>query len=192
MRHGKVWLLGGAALALVWAVALTGRALARAHRMTAERITAFVQMHPLAGRSAVERRRLIADLADRVNRLELDERRRARFDRSSRAFYAQMTDAERGYYLDLTLPQGVQQMMRAFNDMPPEKRKKVVKSAVADLRRWQQEGGADQPELDRALADTNLQKIVNVGLKSYLSDASASAKLDLQPLIEQLQEVLRR
>ena len=132
---------------------------------------------------------MVEELARRVNALSFDERQKLRFDRSMRLAFEQMTDEERSRYLDLTLPGGMKQMMEAFNQMPIAKRKQLVNRAMNDLTRVQDE--ASREDLEKAFSDRNIKKIVEEGLKSYMSDANASTKLDIQPLIEQMQNIMR-
>ncbi|HWB61296.1 MAG TPA: hypothetical protein VG733_17575, partial [Chthoniobacteraceae bacterium] len=62
------------------------------------------------------------------------------------------------------------------------KRKEFVDRALNEMRQHQ----GDQPPRD--VDDKNIQKIVDQGLHSFYSDASADTKLDLSPLIEQMQK----
>ncbi len=133
--------------------------------------------------------RFVEGLADRMNRLSLEERRKFRSQRGVRDAWLAMTDEERARYLELTLPTGMKQMMEAFNQMPPERRKQIVNRAVNELQRAQSEGSRE--EMSKALGDENLKRVVAEGFKAYLKDADASAKLDMQPLLEQVQGLMQ-
>jgi hypothetical protein len=100
-----------------------------------------------------------------------------------------MTDAERDRYLDLTLPKGLHQMMEAFNEMKPAERKRLVNRALADLERLRAE--AIDEEIETGLSDSQFQRMVDEGMKSFYSEASASVKIDLQPVIEQVQAIMQ-
>ncbi len=78
----RIWWRGAVALLVVWGVVAGAIAFARAQRQTAEKTLAFLTAHPLAGRSETERERIIAGMADRVNRLEFDERQKFRYEAS--------------------------------------------------------------------------------------------------------------
>ncbi len=120
------------------------------------------------------------------------QRQKFRHQDDLRAMFEKMTPAERLRYLDLTLPRGMKQMMEAFNKMEPDKRRQLVNRAVNDLTRARDEAGPkDQDRLRTSLNDQTTQKIINEGMKSFLSDATAETKLDLQPLIEQMQTLLQ-
>ena len=98
-------------------------------------------------------------------------------------------DAERGRYLDLTLPKGLKQMMEAFNGMPPARRKQIVTRAVADLSRVREE--IRSQDVGDAMNDQTVRRIIDEGMKSFYADASAETKIDLQPLIEQMQSIMQ-
>ena len=108
-----------------------------------------------------------------------------RMGRRLDGFFRSLTPEEQGRFLDLTLPTGFKQMMEAFNKMDPEKRKRFVKKALEDMERDAERG--EQPPVD----DEVMQKMVEQGLRSYYSDATADVKMDLAPLIEQMQKNLQ-
>ena len=170
-------------------VAVASIAWFRSHRITAEKVVAFIAEKSLREMSPGERSARIGALADRVNHLDFEERQKFRLEKRLRAYFLEMTDAERARYLDLTLPSGMKNMMEAFNKMTPQKRKRVIDRAVTELSRVSDQG--DRAEMEKALGDENLKKVVTQGMKSYLSEASAQTKLDLQPLVEQVQNILQ-
>ena len=189
MKPRGIWLQGAAALAAVWLLAVGGIWLARSQRMTADKAIDYLNTHRLAGVAAGERKKIIEQLANRVNRLSFEERQKFRFERSMRDLFEEMTDEERSRYLDLTLPKGMQQMMVAFNEMTPAKRKQLVTRSLADMNRMREEVG--QEELAKTLSDQNVQRIIDEGMKNYISGANSETKLDLQPLIEQMQNIMQ-
>jgi hypothetical protein len=101
------------------------------------------------------------------------------------AFFRSLTPDEQTRFLDLTLPTGFKQMMDALNKMEPEKRKRFVEKSLAEMR---QREGEERPE---AGDDPNVGKIVDQGLRSFYSEASADVKMDVAPLIEQMQKNLQ-
>ena len=114
-------------------------------------------------------------------------RQQVQMNRKVDKFFHQLTPEEQNRFLDLTLPSGMKQMMEALNKMPPEKRKQFVTKALEDMKK---RGGEGAPETQREL-DANGQKIIDQGLKSFYSDASAETKMDLAPLIEQFNHNLQ-
>ena len=95
-----------------------------------------------------------------------------------------MNRNEQDQYLDRTLPQGFEQMMQAINEMSREQRRALVNEALRDMN---EEIARGTPRRE----DLPMQRIIDEGMRSYLSDASAEAKLDLQPLIQRMQAVLQ-
>jgi hypothetical protein len=69
--------------------------------------------------------------------------------------------------------------------MDPAQRKRFVERSLKDMR--EREG--DQPP--DAELDANARKIIDQGFKSFYSEASAETKMDVAPLIEQLQKNLQ-
>ena len=188
MKPRRIWLFGSLGLVFIWILAIVGIQLIRAQKMTLEKTLDYLSSHSLNSKNAAERMQVVEGLAQRVSQLSFEERQRLRFDRNIRAAYQKMTDEERARYLDLTLPGGMKQMMDAFNKMNPDKRKQLVNRAVNELNRAQNE--VSREDMEKALLDQNVKRIIDEGLKSYLSDANASAKLDIQPLIEQMQNIM--
>ena len=185
MNRARVWIGGCVALAAVWAVALGAMAWARSAAVTAEDVLLLVESQPLADLAPGDRAARLEQLADRVNRLPLEARRDEALQRALRDEFLAMTDAERSAYLDRTLPRGMTQMMDAINAMSPDKRRQMVDEALAQMRRDRSD--PEVQRFEREVDEQTLQRIVDEGLRSYLRDASAQSKLDLQPLIEQMQ-----
>ena len=181
---------GVVALLAVWLVAGLGVWFVRSHRMTTEKAVAYLEAHRLEGLPAEERARVIQSLAEQVNQLSFEERQKFRYEDRLRERFQQMTPAEQHRYIDLTLPKGLKQMMTAFNEMTPAKRKQIVTRALADIGRMHDEAGLKDAK--HALSDANLKRIVDDGMKSFIRDASADTKLDLQPVIEQIQLIMHR
>ena len=76
--------------------------------------------------------------------------------------------------------------MESFNKMDPARRKRIVEGALTEMKKHE----GDAPK--RAVEDDQLaQHVVDQGLRSFYTDASADVKLDLAPLIEQMQRNLR-
>ncbi|MGC1480654.1 MAG: hypothetical protein WA771_09120, partial [Chthoniobacterales bacterium] len=97
----------------IWVVAVGTIWMVRAARPTPEKITAFVAANPLTEESGPGRMEVIEGVAGKLNRLNFEERRKLQRTGTLREFFESMTDAERGVYLDLTLPEGFKQVMLA-------------------------------------------------------------------------------
>ena len=176
------WIKLAAAVVAVWLVAAGVVLLARAQKATPEKVAAYFH-EDMSGESSAERARHIARAASMLNELTFEERQQLRGDREQEKFFRQLTPDEQGKFLDATLPTGFRQMMENFNRMDPVKRKQFVDRALAQMKAH--EGDAPPP---RHLDDKNVQKIVSQGLHSFYNDSSADVKLDLAPLIEEMQK----
>jgi hypothetical protein len=77
--------------------------------------------------------------------------------------------------------------MDALNKMTPEKRKEFVDKTLVEMKKHE---GEDVPE-DKRKLDANGQKIIDQGFRSFYSEASPETKMDVSPLIEQLQRNLQ-
>lgn len=170
-----IWLVAGG---VVWFV--------RSAKPTPASITSYVATHPLAGQPAAARARIIEKTAAQLNRLSFEDRRAFRQERGLDGFFKSLTPEEQSHFLDLTLPEGFRQLMQALNTMKPEKRKKLVERALADLESGRPDR-ADRPPIDAA----QQQKFINQGMNAFYQDANADVKLDFAPVIEQMQRALQ-
>lgn len=176
------WIKIVAALLVIWALAGSVIFWARSAKPTPEALMRYLDEHPVADASAQQRGNSIEKIADQLNRLSYDERREVRMSKKLDAFFRTLQSDEQMRFLDLTLPTGFKQMMDSLNKMTREKRKQFVDKTLADMKRQ----GENNPDGQREL-DANGQKIIDQGFKAFYSDASAETKMDVAPLIEQLQ-----
>lgn len=181
----KSWPKIALVLAVIWIAAGGIIFLARSSKPTAESITIYVRGHDIAALTGAARQKSIERVEGMLNRITLDERDKLRDEGVINGFFRSLTRDEQSAFLDATLPMGFKQMMESFNKMDPAKRKQFVEHALADMRKRE---GENPP---RNLDDTNVRKIVDQGLRSFYSDSSADVKLDLAPLIEQMQKNLQ-
>jgi hypothetical protein len=190
-RHRPIF-LAMIALVVIWAIAIAGYEIARHAKVTPEKVRAYLESVDFSHLSAADREAAIRKLAAMLNALSLEERQGLRFDR--RAWFNEMTEAEKSEFLEATLPTGFKQMLGAFEDMPPDKRKHVVDQAVKQLQDARQQMAAG----GQALADTNSpvlspelqEKVTKIGLQSFYSQSSAETKAELAPLLEQMQQMM--
>lgn len=176
------WLKIAAALAGVWIVAAVAIHFANAAKPTAESVGAYVAHSRLDGAAGSRRSNVIENVESMYNRLTFDERQKVQRSGATRDFFKSLTPSEQEAFLDATLPSGFKQLMESFNKMEPAKRKQIVDRALADMK--SREGQGPPPGQDDKLA----QHVVDQGLRSFYKDANADVKLDLAPLIEQMQK----
>jgi hypothetical protein len=177
-----LWIKALCTLALVWSAVAGITMWERSARPTPETIARFLDANPVQGKPEKERRRVIDAMADQWNRLEFEQRREVRKAKETKAFLSALSSEERSYYLERTVPEGFQQMMSAISKMTPEKRMQFVAKAMFDMH----QGGATPPRFD----DPNVQKIMTSGLKAFYREANPESKLDLAPLIDEMQRNL--
>jgi hypothetical protein len=124
-------------------------------------------------------------LAEQLNQLDYDQRREVRMGRRLEVFFKSLTPAEQSEFIDLTFPAGFRQMMDAFNKMPPQRRKAFVDRTLREMQTRGEQGG------DLPADDPNRKKIVEQGLQAFYSEATAETKMDLAPLMEEMQHSLQ-
>lgn len=181
------------ALVVIWVVAIAGYKLAKNAKVTPEKVHAYIGALDFSHLSAADRAAAIKRLADMLNALSLEERRKLRLDRT--AWFNEMTEAEKSEFLEATLPTGFKQMLAAFEDMPPDKRSRVVDQAVKQMKEANGKMAADgQSKLvgnnGPVLSPELQEKVTKIGLQSFYSQSSAETKAELAPLLEEMQRTM--
>jgi hypothetical protein len=142
--------------------------------------------------SATARAAAIQKLAAMLNALTLEERQSLRLNRL--AWFNQMSEAEKATFLEATLPTGFKQMLAAFEDMPPDKRKSVVDRAIKQMKKANErlaDSGQAEPDANRVALSPELQEqVTKIGLKSFYSQSSAQTKAEMAPLLEEMQHAM--
>jgi hypothetical protein len=192
-RRKRPIFFASAVIVAAWIVAVGGYLVAKNSKMTADKVKAFAQSVDLAGLSRDARAKAIRELADRLNRLSPEERRMARTEALWQLWFAEMTEEEKGTFVELTMPTGFKQMLASFEQLPEERRKRTIGDAMKRLRESQEraaEGEAPQTNHPPALSEELQQKIAKIGLKSFYSESSAQTKAEMAPLMEELQRMM--
>ena len=172
-------------LCVIWGIAAAVIHFAHASKPTAQSIAAFLQKSDIPSKTGSAREKAIAQVEGMLNRVSQEERQQLRKQGITDGLFRSLTPEEQAAFLDATLPAGFKQMMESFNKMPAAKRKEFVDRALTEMRKHE----GEQPP--RNLDNQNVQKIVDQGMRSFYSDANAEVKLDLAPLIEQMQRNLQ-
>ena len=186
-----------AVILAAWIVAIAGYTIAKNSKMTADKVRAYAQSVDLGKLSADARAKAIRDLAGKLNQLSPEERRKARLERSGQRWFEQMTEEEKGTFIELTMPTGFKQMLASFEELPEERRRRAIGDALKRLREEQEK----TREADGAPAETTTnalpvlskdlqEKITKIGLKTYYSESSAQTKAEMAPLLEELQRTM--
>src|SRR6266705_4377201 len=189
------------AVVLVWMVALTCYSIAKNSKPTADKARAYAESMDLRKLSAAERRKAIKKLADMLNALSPEERRKARLEGVARTWFDEMTEEEKAAFLEETMPTGFKQMITACEQLPEEKRRKTIDDTLRRLKDAQQKDPAARaagaqtngingtnapPVLSKELED----KVRTIGLQTFYSQSSAQTKAELAPVLEELQKVM--
>ncbi len=185
MRLPWIKLVG--VLLVIWAMVGGVIYWARGAKPTPDTVMNYLAQHPVASQSAGERGKVLEKVAVQLNQLAYEERREVRMSRKLDGFFRELTPEEQNRFLDLTLPTGFKQMMEALNKMTPEKRKAFVNKALEDMKKHE----GEEPPDGRKDLDANGQKIIDQGFRSFYSEANAEVKMDVAPLVEQLQKNLQ-
>lgn len=191
-----VWAIS--AIVGIWIVAGTGYIIARNAKVTAEKVQAYVTSVDLNKLSAADRAKALKRLADMLNALSLEDRQRLRLGRTAEAWFTQMTEEEKGAFIEATMPTGFKQMLAAFEEQPEEKRRRTIDEALKRLREVNAEsqsgavrtGGARGTDRPAPLSPELEAKVREIGLKSFYSQSSAQTKAELAPLLEEMQKAM--
>jgi len=185
-----------AAIIAIWAVAVVGYRYARNARVTADKVKAYAESVDLSKLSGEARAKAIRKLADMLNALSIEERRKARVERAAAGWFEQMTEEEKGAFIEVTMPTGFKQTLAAFEQLPEDKRHKSIDDALRHLREEQSriqagEGDPNSGTNGEPVLSPELQaKIRTIGLKTFYSQSSAQTKAELAPVLEELQQVM--
>src|SRR5947199_8412813 len=186
-----------AIIPVAWIVAIAGYTIAKNSKMTADKVRAFAQSVDLDKLSADARAKAIRDLAAKLNALSPEERRKARLERSGQRWFEQMTEEEKGTFIELTMPTGFKQMLSSFEELPEERRRRAIVDALRRIREEQektrQADGAPVETTTNAapvLSKELQEKITKIGLKTYYSESSAQTKAEMAPLLDELQRMM--
>ncbi len=185
------------AVVAIWAVTITAYSIAKKSRVTADKVKAYADSVDLSKLSGDARAQALRRLAEMLNALPYEERQKARFERTSWRWLEQMTEEEKGSFIEATLPTGFKQMLNAFEQLPEDKRTRTINDAVRHLKetqtRMQAEGGEtgfDGTNAPPPLSPELQARIRTIGLRAFYSQSSAQTKAELAPVLEELQRVM--
>jgi hypothetical protein len=188
-------LIAVAALVLIWVVAIAGYELVQNSKVTPDKVRAYTASVDFSRLSAAEREAAIQKLAAMLNALTLEERQSLRFDCTYYKWFEQMTEHEKGDFLAATMPTGFKQMIGAFQDLPADKRQRVVSQAVKQMKDQREKmaatGQLPPPGTNGVVLSQELQdEVTKIGLQSFYSQSSAQTKADLAPFLEEMQRTM--
>ena len=181
----------------IWGIALTGYHIAKNAKVTAEKVRAYIDAVDLSKLHGQARADAIHRLEDMLNRLSPEERRKLRGGRLAGRWFEEMTEEEKGEFLEATMPSGFKQMLTAFEELPEEKRHKAVDDALRRLKEAQTKGQGGGAAFNQGgtnagpvLSEELQAKVRTIGLKTFYSQSSPQTKAELAPVLEELQRVM--
>ncbi|MCB1230308.1 MAG: hypothetical protein KDN19_08585 [Verrucomicrobiae bacterium] len=183
------------ALVILWGLVWGGIRFFGSMTPTPESIAEYVDEHPLSEiDDPDERREVIGKVADMLNQLPTEEIGRLaqegeesgerRID-PRRNFFRGMNEDEQRFFMEKRVGKAFDQMMQAFNGMEREERKRIVERTLKQMR----DDGNRRPGIERLeKSDPEVaERIINEGLRAYYQEADSETKLDLAPVLEQMQ-----
>lgn len=179
--------IAAAAIVLVWLVCWAGFTIAKRSKMTLERVRQYERAMNLAKLSAAERARALRALVDKLNAMSPEERRRWHLDRN---LLEQLTDEEKSWLIDALVPTEMKLALNAFEKMPKERRQKVIEDAMKRMRELSADPEASKNAGDGgppALSPELEAKVRTIGLNALYSQSSAQTKVELAPLLNEIQ-----
>lgn len=194
-QRQRPFFLAVAALILIWVAAIAGYHIAQNVKVTLDKVRAYTASLDFSHLSSAERAAAIQKLAAMLNALTLEERQSLRLDHTAYKWFDQMTEEEKGAFLGATMPTGFKQMITAFENLPADKRQRVVDQAVKQMKdaraRMAATGQLPPPGTNNVVLSQELQdKVVKIGLQTYYSQSSAETKAELAPLLEEMQRTM--
>jgi hypothetical protein len=101
----------------------------------------------------------------------------------------QMTDQEQLLFLEITSVRGISEMAEGFGRLPAAQQQNFLDHTLWELEQLQ---SGSSEAFQKILAQDKMDRIVREGLAQYLREADALSRIELQPVVERLQNVLQR
>jgi hypothetical protein len=165
-------------------------AVARHLKVTPDKVRIYLAGLDFAKLTPEQRRAALRRLAGMLNALSPEDRRAARMNREFAAFFRALDDAERGELLELTLPSGFNQMLSAFEQLPEDKRRKAVEDTLRRMREQAAAGESGEGDVtpgEPELSPELRERMVKVGVKTFMEQGSPETRAELQPVLEEMQ-----
>jgi hypothetical protein len=187
-QRAVVW--GAVAIAVIWLLAITGYTIARSTIVTADKVRAYVASVNLTGLSAAGRANALQRLSAMLRALSLEERQEVRLDRTAYRWFDNMTEEEKGAFIEATMPAGFKQMLSAFEQLPADRQRRVIDQTLRQLRAT----GAGMPPGTNGFPQLDADFLIRMqtdGLTDAYSRSSAETQVELAPVVEELQRVMQ-
>ncbi|HEV2318664.1 MAG TPA: hypothetical protein VGV18_02875 [Verrucomicrobiae bacterium] len=195
-RQQRFLICAVGAIVGIWVLAMAGHAWLESLKTTAEKVRAYMQSVDFADLTGEARANAIRELEDKLNALPYEERQRLRLQHLIDGWFNEMTEQEKSQFIAATMPTGVKQMIDAFQQLPEDKRRRLIDNTLNNLRNadarpirtWQNSTNAPAGATNAPVISPQLEaQIRSIGLKTFYSQSSAETKAELAPVLEELQ-----
>jgi len=172
----------------IWLLAIAGHWYFESLKMTSEKVQQYMTSVDFAHLTGAARAKALKDLEDKLNALSYEERQRLRLQHIIDEWFKNMTEQEKEAFVEATLPTGFKQMIASFEQLPPDKRQKVVDNTMNRLRDLKNQPGDGAQGPGGAPISPELEaKIRSIGLNTFYSQSSAETKAEMAPVLEEMQ-----
>jgi hypothetical protein len=194
-------LLATSFITAILLVAWVGYGIAENSRVTADKVTQYARTTELAGLPGAARAEALRRLEDMINRLSVDERRKWRHDGAWKKWLDEMTEVEKGQFIEATMPSGFKQWLDTFDGLPADRRKQFIDELSEHLRDTHQLMTDREPGQVTSMYGTNSPPLLSaelekrartIGIKTFYTESSAETKAELAPFLEELQHETER
>jgi len=186
----RILIWSSLALAVIWAGVAIVRSYTEDYVSSPEKVMELINASPWKSNpkaDTVTRRAHLEKIADSAAKLTFSERAALREEHQEDIgfFYMELTEPERQWMAQKTVEPFYQTVLKAFNAMPVEDRRKIINNTRQQMRK----DGRDIGALERMSAtDPKFwDRMAEEGIAGTYESASAEQKLMLAPLLEELQ-----
>ena len=183
------------ALVLAWSGVAVVRHVTEPYIITPEKVIALLKAAPWKnGRkpAPAERKAFLESVVANVNKLTFDGQRHLRDEgrNETEDFVLDLTEAERKWFVAQTVERRFQAVMKSFKVMSLDERRKVINGAKNDMRK--NDRGVES--LDGLVKDDEkaFENIIAQGIGEYYEKGDDKRKLQLAPLLSEMQTRMRR
>jgi len=185
------------ALALIWSGVAIVMSLTEDAVSSPEKVSQIVSEAPWRNGkkpSPAERRAYLDKLAKYYTLLDMEQRKTMREEDAASGemmiFMMELTEEERKHYLSVIVEAQVQPLMKAWSLLSTDERRKMIGNARGSLRR--NAGGATAMEQLTEADAKVFDSLIEGNLADYYKNGTDKQKLNLAPLLEELQNRIGR
>ena len=184
----NVWIKTALALLGIWAVAYGIIFVLKATKPTAESVGTYLAHTDISKQQGKERARTITRLEDQLNDVSFDDRHKLQRSGSLHKFFVALTPGEQKPFSTPPSPPTSTRSWTPSTRWTPKSASNSWPTRSKTCKNGRRMGKAGPPpDVDPKLRD----RFIDQGLRSLYKDASPDTKLDLAPLIEQMQRNLQ-